>query len=129
MKPLNVIADKMLDLNKRYGSNLALGYNSFVGNTGVLHQALTGMFQSFGPHTQSFGDLCAGTGREALSYNVPFPYNPPPEKMAHSNMIVLWGVNPSRTNIHQMKFILRARDKGAVFVVIDPIYTETCKIS
>lgn len=123
------IADKMLELNQRYGSNLALGYNSFAGNLGLLHYSLQGMFQSFGPHTHSFGDLCTGTGREALRYNVPFEYSPPPERMAHANLIVLWGANPSRTNIHQMKFILRARDKGAVFVVIDPIFTETARLA
>ena len=49
--------------------------------------------------------------------------------MVHSNMIVLWGANPARTNIHQMKFILRAREKGATFVVIDPIFTETAKLA
>lgn len=124
-----VIANKMLELNKRYDSNLSLGYNSFSGNTGFLHQALQGMFESFGPHTQPIGNPCLSTGREALKYNVPIEYNPPPERMVHSNMIVLWGANPARTNIHQMKFILRARDKGATFVVIDPIFTETAKLA
>src|SRR5690606_25044867 len=42
----NIIARKILELHDRYGSNLALGYNKFSGNLGILHYATEGMFNS-----------------------------------------------------------------------------------
>ncbi len=122
-----IIANKMIELNHRYGSNLALGYNKFSGNLGILHYATEGMFNSFGPHTKTVGNPCAQTGRIALKHSFGENYSSVPENMANAKLIVIWGSNPAVTNVHQMKFIYEARRKGAQLVVIDPIYTETAK--
>ncbi|EKN63263.1 molybdopterin-dependent oxidoreductase [Schinkia azotoformans] len=122
-----IIANKMIELNQRYGSNLALGYNKFSGNLGILHYATEGMFNSFGPHTKTFGNPCAQTGRLAIKNSFGDNYSSVPENMANASLIVIWGSNPAVTNVHQMKFIYEARRKGAKLVVIDPIYTETAK--
>ncbi len=122
-----IIANKMIELNQRYGSNLALGYNKFSGNLGILHYATEGMFNSFGPHTKTFGNPCAQTGRLAIKNSFGDNYSSVPENMANARLIVIWGANPAVTNVHQMKFIYEARRKGAKLVVIDPIYTETAK--
>ncbi|MED4354913.1 molybdopterin-dependent oxidoreductase [Schinkia azotoformans] len=122
-----IIANKMIELNQRYGSNLALGYNKFSGNLGILHYATEGMFNSFGPHTKTFGNPCAQTGRLAIKNSFGDNYSSVPENMANASLIVIWGSNPAVTNVHQMKFIYEARRKGAKLVVIDPICTETAK--
>ncbi|KEF36318.1 anaerobic dehydrogenase, typically selenocysteine-containing [Schinkia azotoformans MEV2011] len=122
-----IIANKMIELNQRYGSNLALGYNKFSGNLGILHYATEGMFNSLGPHTKTFGNPCAQTGRLAIKNSFGDNYSSVPENMANASLIVIWGSNPAVTNVHQMKFIYEARRKGAKLVVIDPIYTETAK--
>lgn len=121
------IADKMIELNRRYYSNLALGYNKFSGNIGILHFATEGMFNSFGPHTKPIGNSCSLTGKLAMNKSFGDNYSSPPENMANAKLIVIWGSNPAVTNVHQMKFISEARQKGAQLVVIDPIFTETAK--
>lgn len=121
----NIIAEKILELNDRYGSNLALSYSKFSGNIGLLHFATEGMFNSFGPHTKPFGNLCMGTGEMAIKTSFGKMASPVPEDMAEAKLIVIWGANPAVTNIHQMKFIYAARKKGAKIVVIDPVFTET----
>lgn len=120
-----IIAEKILELYDRYGSNLACGYNKFSGNLGILHYAVEGMFNSIGPHTKPFGNLCSSTGEEAVKAAFGQLISPIPEKMAKSKLIIIWGANPAITNIHQMKFIYEARRNGGKLVVIDPVYTET----
>lgn len=121
----SIIAEKMLELYARYGSNLASGYNKFSGNIGLLHYAVEGMFNSIGPHTKAFGNLCLATGEQAVKESFGNLNSPSPEEMAESKMIFIWGANPAVTNIHQMKFIYAARKNGGKLVVIDPIFTET----
>ncbi len=122
-----IIASKMVELNQRYGSNLACGYNKFTGNLGLLHYATEGMFNSIGPHTKPIGNPCALTGRNAMNHSFGENFSSIPEDMAGSKLIVLWGANPAITNVHQMKFIYEARKKGAKLVVIDPIFSQTAK--
>lgn len=121
----NIIAKKILELYDRYGSNLGLSYSKFSGNLGLLHYATEGMFNSLGPHTKPFGNLCMGTGEQAAKESFGDLTSPIPEDMIRAKLIVIWGANPAITNIHQMKFIYAARRNGAKVVVIDPIFTET----
>jgi anaerobic selenocysteine-containing dehydrogenase len=122
---LTAISEKILELNTRYGSNLALSYNKFSGNLGFLHQAVEGMFNSFGPHTKAIGDPCLAAGSDALVYDCGEATGPDPESMAEAELIVIWGVNPAWTAVHQLHFIEKARDRGAPVVVIDPLFTAT----
>ena len=123
----DLITAKILELNQRYGSNLALGYLKGAGNAGFLHQAVVGMFNSLGPHTRSVGDICSTSGANALQETVGSMPTPDPEQMKQAGLIVLWGANPAATNINQMKFIYDARRNGAPLVVIDPLFSQTAK--
>lgn len=121
------IADKILELNDRYASNLALGYFKGAGNTGFLHQAAAGMFAGLGPHSRPVGDSCSATGEAALAEVMGKLNHPDPEGMTAAGLIVAWGANPAVTNINQMKFIDQARRNGAPLVVIDPLFTHTAE--
>lgn len=123
----SIIAGKIIELNQRYGSNLASGYNKFSGNLGFLHYAVEGMFNSIGPHTKPVGNPCALTGKLAVNQAFGHNFSSNPEDMSDTNLIVIWGANPAVTNVHQMKFIYEARRSGAKFIVIDPIFTRTAE--
>ncbi|AHF08166.1 molybdopterin-dependent oxidoreductase [Desulfitobacterium metallireducens] len=122
---LEDIANKILELHHRYGSSLACAYNKFSGNLGVLHNATEGMFRGLGSHTKLSGNACLAAGSDAVAYNRGQLIFHDPEDMAKSKAIVLWGVNPARTAVHQWNFINQARDKGAQILVIDPLYTPS----
>lgn len=122
---LEIIAKKMIELHGRYGSSLACAYNKYSGNLGVLHYATEGMFRGLGSHTKLYGDTCLAAGTDAVVYNRGHLVFLAPEDMAKSKAIILWGVNPARTAIHQWNFINQARDKGAKLLVIDPLYTTS----
>jgi anaerobic selenocysteine-containing dehydrogenase len=119
------ISSKILELNSRYGSNLALSYNKFSGNLGMLHYAVEGMFNGFGPHTKPVGNPCLSAGGDALVYDYGKVATPDPESMSEADLIVIWGVNPAWTSVHQLHFIQKAKERGAVVVVIDPLFTPT----
>lgn len=126
---LSQIAEKIIELNQRYGSNFSLSYNKFSGNVGFMHYATEGMFNSFGSHTKLRGNACMSAGLDAIAYSSGEGRNPDPESMSDSKLIVIWGANPAWTAIHQLNFINQARDKGAVLVVIDPVYTATAVLA
>lgn len=126
---LDIIATKLIELNKRYGSNLASSYNKFSGNLGILHYAVEGFFNSIGPHTKPIGNPCLTTGVNAVHFSSGEVTSPDPENMQHAKLIVIWGANPAVTNIQQMKFIFKAKDNGAKIVVIDPVFTDTAAIA
>ncbi|WML29190.1 molybdopterin-dependent oxidoreductase [Neobacillus sp. OS1-32] len=73
----SIIADKIIELNHRYGSNLACGYNKFSGNLGILHYAVEGMFNSIGPHTKPVGNPCALTGKLAVNQSFGHSFSSP----------------------------------------------------
>lgn len=121
----DAIAVKILELNTRFGSNLAAGYVKGSGNLGLLHHAVEGMFAGIGPHTRPVGNICSATGEASLRETMGEIGSPDPEEMADAGLIVLWGANPAVTNINQLKFIYQARTNGALLVVIDPLFSQS----
>jgi anaerobic selenocysteine-containing dehydrogenase len=70
-------------------------------------------------------NLCSGAATEAnvvtLGGNVGYD----PEDLVHAKLVILWGTNPLNANLHQWKFVLEARERGAHLVAIDPIRTDS----
>ncbi|MEA2249497.1 MAG: hypothetical protein QOH46_4026 [Solirubrobacteraceae bacterium] len=52
-----------------------------------------------------------------------------PEDVALADLVVLWGTNTLSSNVHQWKFVLDARERGAHVVTIDPLRTDTARNS
>ncbi|GEL09173.1 molybdopterin-dependent oxidoreductase [Salisediminibacterium halotolerans] len=122
------IAAQLFASFDRWGTNKAAAYHAFSGNLGILqNNALKGLFRGLGAHTAVTGNPCLGTGREALRKQQGGEVTEPPERMAEARAVVIWGANPAVTNIHQMKFIHAARDRGGELAVIDPVFTESAK--
>ncbi|BCS55692.1 molybdopterin-dependent oxidoreductase [Geobacter sp. SVR] len=48
-----------------------------------------------------------------------------PTEMAHSDLVILWGINAAATSIHAMRDAQKARHKGARLWVIDTYRTPT----
>ncbi|TDA70263.1 MAG: DMSO reductase [Clostridia bacterium] len=122
---LTTIAAKILELKGRYGSLLSVCLNKQSGNFGYLHYAVEGMFNAMGYITRAEGNSCWSAGLDARIFDLGADRQSDPEDMALARSIVLWGVNPAWTAVHQMHFITMAREQGATLVVIDPLYTAT----
>lgn len=92
---------------------------------GLLHYAANALFDGLGAITVTEGNSCWSAGLDAYLYSTGAMEKSDPEDMANSKVIILWGVNPAWTAVHQMYFIDQARTRGAQVVVIDPIFTAT----
>lgn len=122
---ISIIAEQILDLNQRYGSNLSLGYYHNGRQTGLQIRSVENFFQSIGSYTCLRGGLKARPGYRAQQQDFGKVAMPDPENMAKAKFIVLWGVNPLTKGVHQWFFINRARDLGGQLVVIDKDLTVT----
>ncbi len=69
--------------------------------------------------------ICAEAGRVGMQMTVGASIGPDTEAVAESDLVLLWGTNTLTSNPHLWPFIVRARDRGARVVCIDPIRTRT----
>lgn len=124
---LEIVAEKILELQTRYRTHLALALNKYSGNFGILHYAVEGMFNSLGPTTQAVGSPCWSAGLDAHCYDFGDYQTSDPKDMVNARLIILWGVNTAWTAVHNMSYLYQARERGAKILVIDPVYTTTAK--
>ncbi|HEY2420916.1 MAG TPA: molybdopterin-dependent oxidoreductase [Neobacillus sp.] len=126
---INIIAGKIIELNKRYESNLSLALNKYSGNMGVLHQAMEGFFNGLGRTSRAVGNPCWAPGMDAVYYDYGEHQTSDMEDILQVETIILWGINPVWTSIHSLRYIYEAQRRGAKVITIDPVYTETAKKS
>lgn len=119
------IATKMLEIKKKDGSMLGLAMTKYSGKFGVLNYAVEGMMSSLGYTTRFAGTPCWPAGIDAQNYDMGDMWCNDPEDFVKAKYIIIWGANPAWCSMHTMKYIYRAREKGAKVVVIDPLLTQT----
>ncbi|MDY0235962.1 MAG: molybdopterin-dependent oxidoreductase [Gudongella sp.] len=125
---LDKVAEKLDELRKM-GQTTALLYISEFGNSGVLKKADQRFFNAFGGVTMPIGSLCAGAGNEAQRYDFGKALSHEPSDYINSKVIIIWGRNPVATGPHLIPAIKTARENGTKIITIDPLETETTKIS
>lgn len=122
---LERIAKKIIEIKKEYGSYLPIGLLKGPGNYGVLAEATEGVFSSLGPITKASGSLCLSAGWDAQLLDFGGVHSNNPKEMSKAKLLLLWGVNPAATAIHQMPEIQNLRKAGGKVILIDIIPTAT----
>lgn len=120
-----IIAKKILEIKKEYGSTLPICLNKYSGNFNILNYATEGMLSSIGYTTRAQGTPCDPAGSDAQGFDMGTAYNNDPEQFLNANYIILWGANPAWTSAHSMYFIEQAKERGTKLVVVDPLITQT----
>ncbi|WP_066303735.1 molybdopterin-dependent oxidoreductase [Bacillus sp. FJAT-29814] len=120
-----IIAKKILEIKKEYGSTLPICLNKYSGNFNILNYATEGMMSSIGYTTRAQGTPCDPAGSDAQGFDMGVAYNSDPEHFLDADYIILWGANPAWTSAHSMYFIEQAKELGTKLVVIDPLITQT----
>ncbi len=122
---LHEIAQKMINIRERHNGLLPVCLNKYLGNIGLLSRSVDGFFNSIGYITKMVDSPCVTTGVEALNSSFGTCKKPVPEDMVNAKVILIWGGNPAWTTIHQMRYVFKAKEKGATVIVIDPVLTAT----
>ena len=124
---LDEISANFKEAITKYGAESILPC-SYLGHQGLLNGLHCGdrFFNELGA---SIGErtFCNATASKAFQMVAGPTGGLDPESFAFSNLIIVWGMNPIATSIHHSQFILEAKKKGAILVVIDPIKTDTAK--
>ena len=125
---LDIMADKIKDYINNYSSKSILYYEQY-GN-GSLLKSIGDIFCNFlGGTAKPKGGPCWSAGIAAQKINFGDIRSHSLDDMMNSKNIFVWGKNPANTTIHTMQAIKKAKDNGSKIIVIDPIYTDTAKIS
>lgn len=122
---LGEIARKIVQIYNRHNHLLPLGLLDGKANTGVLARSLSGMLSAMAPITEIRGPQSSGPGLDAQLLDFGRVRAKDPEDMKKADLIVLWGVNPAATAIHQMKILQQARQRGAKVILIDVFPSAT----
>ena len=69
--------------------------------------------------------ICSMPGTMGMRMTVGANIGADAEGIPESDLILLWGTNTLTSNPHLWPFVLRAREKGARVIAIDPIRTRT----
>jgi anaerobic selenocysteine-containing dehydrogenase len=123
---LDRIVAELSSARERHGPRSVFFYTG-SGTKGLLNGVSTEFWRLFGGCTTTFGDLCWPAGLEATRLTLGDNTHNAPWDLANARLIILWGKNPAETNIHQMRFVEEAVDRGARVVVIDPRRTQSAE--
>ena len=121
---LDLVADRITDTITRHGPAAVVPY-TYNSSAGARADRLTGrMFRRLGAsrveHT-----ICAATAHAAWETTFPGMASADAADIAHSDLVVVWGANPSVSNTHLTPLLVDARRRGAAVVVVDPRRTPT----
>lgn len=123
---LDLVAEKLLQARRRYGSPAVLHYWD-SGSMGLLKGLWNRLFNLFGGVTEPYGSLCWSAGLAAQEADFGRVLAHSPEDLDRAGGVVLWGRNPADTSPHLMPFLRKARERGCEVVVIDPVRTATVR--
>ena len=124
---LDQVATRMAEARREHGGEAILPL-SYGGSNGFLTQdnADARLFRRLGASRLMRTVCAAPTGRAATGLygkmgGVAYT------DFAHARLIVLWGMNPAASGIHQIPFIREAQEAGATLVVVDPRRTKLAR--
>ncbi len=120
------ISQALSSIREKYGSLSVLHHDS-AGFEGVLSGLARRFCNAFGGVTVPKGSICLGSGIAAQTYDFGGPGMHDWRDLENSRCIVLWGRDPSNTNIHLIPHISSARQKGARLIVVNPTRTHMSK--
>jgi anaerobic selenocysteine-containing dehydrogenase/Fe-S-cluster-containing dehydrogenase component len=123
-KALTDIASRLDAVRRAHGAESVLYYEA-SGSHGALGRLAMAFWHQFGGCTLTYGDLCWPAGLEATRLTYGSVLHSHPRHTVDSRFILLWGHNPAETNVHQMRWIHEAQERGAVVALVDPRSTDT----
>ncbi|AEC52858.1 putative formate dehydrogenase [Pyrococcus sp. NA2] len=124
-KALSIIAEKITETIKEYGSESVLVYN-YAGDRGVVNYYFPRRLFHYLNASLIDGAICDRAGQEALKDIYGTAIGIDPEDIPRHKLIVYWGINAFWTNIHG--FML-AKRSGVEIWTVDVVKTETAKRS
>lgn len=98
----------------------------YAGTMGHVQQSGINRLRRVMGYSGQLKTICAAASGAGWAAGIGSKWGVPPQEMADSGLIVIWGANPAATQVQLMGLIKQARLKsGAKLVVVDPYRTAT----
>lgn len=122
---LDEIASRLTAIIERDGAQSILPY-SYAGTMGQVQGGSMDrrFFHALGA-SKLDRTICSMAGTVGMRMTVGANIGADAEGIPESDLVILWGTNTLTSNPHLWPFVLRAREKGAKVIAIDPIRTRT----
>jgi anaerobic selenocysteine-containing dehydrogenase len=124
---LDTIAEKIRYFQETYGSGSIMHFWR-TSSWGATKHLVRRVFNLLGGVTVTKGSLCSGSLMAAQNKDMGARLPHDPEDLLNSRVILIWGRDPAKTNIHLVPILVKARRQGARLVLIDPTRTKTALI-
>src|ERR1017187_4677919 len=122
---LDTIAGRLQGIAEEFGPEAILPY-SYAGTMGLLNGG--GMDRRFFHRlgaSRLDRTICSSSGGAGLTEALGLRYGTEPEQFRHSRLIIAWGANIFRNNVHLRPFVMEPRRNGAKLYTIDPRRNRT----
>ncbi len=73
--------------------------------------------------------ICTKAGRVGYLYTMGTSEGADPRGIPYSRFVIAWGTNTFSTNVHQLPFLREARNKGAIYVVVNPFRVKGAEVA
>lgn len=125
---LDITAEKISSVVEEHGPQSVLPF-SYAGNMGQISRAAGDDFFNKMGATKLLRTVCTQAGSDAWERHAgDFP-GTDPETAAHSDLIIIWGMNVKVTSPHFIPFVNQARKNGAKLIVIDVYKNATARMA
>ncbi len=123
---LDRIAERLRDAEARFGAESVVPYVYNSSAPAMQSLVINRFFRRFGA---SFVDdtICAATHGKAWSEMFGDMLSADPRDVVHARLIVVWGANPTISNVHFPPLVNEARRAGARVIVVDPRRTAMAR--
>ena len=123
---LDEVAHRLLDIARSSDGPQAILPYSYAGTMGLVQGSSMDrrFFHTIGA-SQLDRTICSMAGTVGMRMTVGANIGADVEGIPESDLILLWGTNTLTSNPHMWPFVLRARERGATVIAIDPIRTRT----
>ncbi|HYL82438.1 MAG TPA: molybdopterin oxidoreductase family protein [Candidatus Acidoferrum sp.] len=125
---LQEVAERLEAIVKAFGGEAILPF-SYGGTLGLVQRKAGHPFFHRLGATRLLRNICDTAAEEAWRATYGVCLGTDMEGIEASDLVVLWGINAVHTNVHGMRFVMRARQNGARLVVIDPYRNRTAKLA
>lgn len=125
---LGAIAEKLLAVHAESGPSAIFHYRS-GGSLGILKHLTDHFFDLLGPCATKVGDICSGAGEAAQQQDLGTSDSNDLFDLLRSRHIVLWGKNPTVSNVHLVPVLKEAVAAGARLVLIDPVHHKSAEMA
>jgi anaerobic selenocysteine-containing dehydrogenase len=123
---LDLVAARLRDAEARFGAESVVPYVYNSSAPAMQSLVIDRFFRRFGASVVDH-TICAATHGKAWAEMFGDMLSADPRDVVHARLIVVWGANPTVSNVHFPPLVNEARGAGARMIVVDPRRTAMAR--